>query len=359
MLKKIVYTYTDEAPMLATHSFLPIVDAFAKTANITVETRDISLAARILAAFNDRLPADQQVNDALAELGALAETREVNIIKLLNISASVPQLKAAIAELQAAGFELPAYPDELETDEDREIRARYDAVKGSAVNPVLREGNSDRRAPFAVKEYARRQHPHSMGAWSSDSKSEVATMGNNDFFSNEQSVTIPADDVLTILLHTASDGSETVLKSDLKVLEGEIVDATFMSVADLDRFLAAQIQRAKSENVLFSVHLKATMMKVSDPIIFGHVVRAYFAHTFAEYGDVLNAAGLNGENGLGWILSGLDEFEDQELAAKIRESIDRDLAEGPRLAMVNSDKGITNLHVPSSLTSSSTRQCRQ
>ncbi|MGO1873620.1 MAG: NADP-dependent isocitrate dehydrogenase [Canibacter sp.] len=344
-MSKIVYTYTDEAPMLATHSFLPIVDAFAKTANITVETRDISLAARILAAFNDRLPADQQVNDALAELGALAKTREANIIKLPNISASVPQLKAAIAELQAAGFELPAYPDELETDEDREIRARYDAVKGSAVNPVLREGNSDRRAPFAVKEYAR-QHPHSMGAWSSDSKSEVATMGNNDFFSNEQSVTIPADDVLTIR-HTASDGSETVLKSDLKVLEGEIVDATFMSVADLDRFLAAQIQRAKSENVLFSVHLKATMMKVSDPIIFGHVVRAYFAHTFAEYGDVLNAAGLNGENGLGWILSGLDEFEDQELAAKIRESIDRDLAEGPRLAMVNSDKGITNLHVPS------------
>ncbi|MGO1435223.1 MAG: NADP-dependent isocitrate dehydrogenase [Canibacter sp.] len=344
-MSKIVYTYTDEAPMLATHSFLPIVDAFAKTANITVETRDISLAARILAAFNDRLPADQQVNDALAELGALAKTREANIIKLPNISASVPQLKAAIAELQAAGFELPAYPDELETDEDREIRARYDAVKGSAVNPVLREGNSDRRAPFAVKEYAR-QHPHSMGAWSSDSKSEVATMGNNDFFSNEQSVTIPADDVLTIR-HTASDGSETVLKSDLKVLEGEIVDATFMSVADLDRFLAAQIQRAKDENVLFSVHLKATMMKVSDPIIFGHVVRAYFAHTFAEYGDVLNAAGLNGENGLGWILSGLDEFEDQELAAKIRESIDRDLAEGPRLAMVNSDKGITNLHVPS------------
>ncbi|MGO1570537.1 MAG: NADP-dependent isocitrate dehydrogenase [Canibacter sp.] len=344
-MSKIVYTYTDEAPMLATHSFLPIVDAFAKTANITVETRDISLAARILAAFNDRLPADQQVNDALAELGALAKTREANIIKLPNISASVPQLKAAIAELQAAGFELPAYPDELETDEDREIRARYDAVKGSAVNPVLREGNSDRRAPFAVKEYAR-QHPHSMGAWSSDSKSEVATMGNNDFFSNEQSVTIPADDVLTIR-HTASDSSETVLKSDLKVLEGEIVDATFMSVADLDRFLAAQIQRAKSENVLFSVHLKATMMKVSDPIIFGHVVRAYFAHTFAEYGDVLNAAGLNGENGLGWILSGLDEFEDQELAAKIRESIDRDLAEGPRLAMVNSDKGITNLHVPS------------
>lgn len=344
-MSKIVYTYTDEAPMLATHSFLPIVDAFAKTANITVETRDISLAARILAAFNDRLPADQQVNDALAELGALAKTREANIIKLPNISASVPQLKAAIAELQAAGFELPAYPDELETDEDREIRARYDAVKGSAVNPVLREGNSDRRAPFAVKEYAR-QHPHSMGAWSSDSKSEVATMGNNDFFSNEQSVTIPADDVLTIR-HTASDGSETVLKSDLKVLEGEIVDATFMSVADLDRFLAAQIQRAKDENVLFSVHLKATMMKVSDPIIFGHVVRAYFAHTFAEYGDVLNAAGLNGENGLGWILSGLDEFEDQELAAKIRKSIDRDLAEGPRLAMVNSDKGITNLHVPS------------
>ena len=333
-MSKIIYTYTDEAPMLATHSFLPIVTAFAKAAGVTVETRDISLAGRILAVFADRLPANQQVEDALAELGALAKTPEANIIKLPNISASVPQLKAAIAELQTAGYELPDFPDEPASDEDHEVRRRYNQVMGSAVNPVLREGNSDRRAPFAVKEFARK-HPHSMGAWSADSKTRVATMGKNDFFSNEQSVTIAQDDTLTIR-HTANDGSETVLKDGLKVLGGEIVDATFMSARALDAFLAEQIAAAKSEGVLFSVHLKATMMKVSDPIIFGHVVRAFLKETFELYGDVLEAEGLTGENGLGAILSGLPELEDHEIAAKIQAQITKDLENGPGLAMVNS-----------------------
>lgn len=344
-MSKIVYTYTDEAPMLATHSFLPLVTAFASAAGVQVETRDISLAGRILAAFADQFPSSQQVSDALAELGALAKTPEANIIKLPNISASVPQLKAAIAELQASGFALPDYPDEPATEAEKTARARYDAVKGSAVNPVLREGNSDRRAPFAVKEYARK-HQHSMGVWSKDSQSTVATMGKNDFFSNERSITLPADDTLTIR-HTASDGTETELKTNLKVLKGEIVDATFLSVAALDEFLAEQIKRAKKENVLFSVHLKATMMKVSDPIIFGHVVRAYFSRTFERFGDTLIASGLNGENGLGAILNGLNDLPDQELAENIRESLKLDLEEGPRLAMVNSDRGVTNLHVPS------------
>ncbi|WP_293697364.1 NADP-dependent isocitrate dehydrogenase [uncultured Agrococcus sp.] len=341
-MSKIIYTYTDEAPMLATHSFLPIIQSFASAAEVEVEARDISLAGRIVAAFADVLPEDQRESDALAELGELAKTPGANIIKLPNISASVPQLKAAIAELQARGFALPDYPNEVMTDEDADARARYDAVKGSAVNPVLREGNSDRRAPRAVKEFARK-HPHSMGAWSAESKTEVATMGVNDFRSNEKSVTLPADDELTIRF-TATDGSETVLKDGLKVLEGEIVDSTFISAKALDAFLAEQIQRAKDAGVLFSVHLKATMMKVSDPIIFGHVVRAYFSDTFAKYGSQLLAAGLDGENGLGAILSGLDELDG---ADEIRASIERELQEGPALAMVNSDKGITNLHVPS------------
>ncbi|WP_167143384.1 NADP-dependent isocitrate dehydrogenase [Canibacter zhoujuaniae] len=341
-MARIIYTYTDEAPMLATHSFLPIVQAFAKTADVEVATRDISLAGRILAAFNDLLPAAQQVPDALAELGDLAKTAEANIIKLPNISASVPQLKAAIAELQEKGFELPDYPDEIESDADKDVRARYDAVKGSAVNPVLREGNSDRRAPKAVKEYAK-AHPHTMGEWSAESKTNVATMGADDFASNEKSVTFDAADEL-VIRHRAADGTETVLRESLKVLSGEILDATFMSVARLDDFLAAQIKRAKEEGVLFSVHLKATMMKVSDPIIFGHVVRAYFAETFKKFGAELIAAGLNGENGLGAVLTGIQGWENE---AEIRAAIDSDLANGPALAMVNSDKGITNLHVPS------------
>jgi isocitrate dehydrogenase len=340
-MAKIIYTLTDEAPMLATYSFLPVIEAFARTAGVDVETRDISLGGRIIAAFDDLLPEDQRIGDALAELGQLATTPEANIIKLPNISASVPQLKAAIAELQAQGYALPDYPDEATTDEQRDARARYDSVKGSAVNPVLREGNSDRRAPAAVKNYARR-HPHSMGAWSPDSATNVATMGQDDFRSNEQSVVMPSADTLTIQLVGAH--GTTVLKDGLKVLEGEVVDATVMRAAALDAFLTAQIARAKAEGVLFSVHLKATMMKVSDPIIFGHVVRAFLPEVFATYGTQLAAAGLSPNNGLGSILDGLDALDN---GAEIRTAIEAGLAAGPELAMVNSDKGITNLHVPS------------
>ncbi len=276
----IIYTLTDEAPMLATYSFLPVVQAFASQAEVDVETRDISLAGRILALFPEHLTEEQRVSDDLAELGALATTPEANIIKLPNISASMPQLKAAIRELQSQGYALPDYPDDPQTEEERDIRARYDSVKGSAVNPVLREGNSDRRAAAAVKNYARK-HPHSMGDWSSDSKTHVATMGHDDFRDNEQSVVLPADDTLTIR-HIAEDGTTTVFKDGLTVLEGEVVDGTVMDVAALDTFLTEQIAKAKAEGVLFSVHLKATMMKVSDPIIFGHVVTAFFPQVFAE-----------------------------------------------------------------------------
>ena len=341
-MAKIIYTFTDEAPMLATYSFLPVIEAYAKAAGVEVETRDISLAGRILAAFADQLPEDQQSPDALAELGELATTPDANIIKLPNISASVPQLKAAIKELRAQGFDLPDYSDDPQTDAAKDANARYDKVKGSAVNPVLREGNSDRRAPAAVKNYARK-HPHSMGAWSSDSKTNVATMGQNDFRSNEQSVIIPADDTLTIR-HRATDGTVTDLKSGLKVLAGEVVDGTFISAKALDAFLVEQVARAKAEDVLFSVHLKATMMKVSDPIIFGHVVRAYFADVYAAHGEALLAAGLDGSNGLAAILDGLGALENGQ---EIRAAFEQALADGPRLAMVNSDKGITNLHVPS------------
>ncbi|CCH73052.1 Isocitrate dehydrogenase (NADP) [Nostocoides australiense Ben110] len=345
---KIIYTLTDEAPLLATYSFLPVIEAFASTAGVDVETRDISLAGRTVAAFSDLLPADQQEADALAELGELAMTPEANIIKLPNISASVPQLVAAVKELQAQGIQLPDYPDEPASEQEKDARARYDKVKGSAVNPVLREGNSDRRAPASVKNYAR-NHPHSMGAWSADSKTTVATMGVNDFRSNEKSVVLPADDVLTIK-HVATDGTETILKDGLKVLEGEVVDGTFMSASALDAFLAEQIAKAKADDVLFSVHLKATMMKVSDPIIFGHVVRAFFADVYTAYGEQLLAAGLDGTNGLAAVLAGLDELDElDELdnGAEIKAAFDKALADGPRLAMVNSDKGITNLHVPS------------
>ncbi|MFI5529561.1 NADP-dependent isocitrate dehydrogenase [Kitasatospora sp. NPDC051853] len=339
----IIYTHTDEAPALATYSFLPIVQAYASTAGVRVETRDISLAGRIIAAFPERLEEGQRIGDALAELGELAKTPQANIIKLPNVSASIPQLKAAIAELQAQGYALPAYPDEPQTDEERDVRARYDKIKGSAVNPVLREGNSDRRAPASVKNYAK-AHPHRMGAWTPESKTNVATMGVNDFRSTEKSAVIAEAGQLKIEL-VAADGTTTVLRESVPVQAGEVVDASVMRVAALREFLAAQVAEAKAQGVLFSVHLKATMMKVSDPIIFGHVVRAFFPQTFAKYGEALVAAGLNPNNGLGGILDGLDNVP--HLGAEIKASFEAELAEGPALAMVDSDKGITNLHVPS------------
>jgi isocitrate dehydrogenase len=338
----IIYTHTDEAPLLATYSFLPIVQAYAGQAGVGVETRDISLAGRIIAQFPDRLTDDQRQDDALAELGELATRPEANIIKLPNVSASMPQLKAAIAELQSQGYDLPDYPDSPTTDEERDVRTRYDKVKGSAVNPVLREGNSDRRAAESVKQYAR-NHPHSMGAWSPDSKTNVATMGEHDFKSNEKSVVLGSDDTLRIE-HEAADGTVTVLKESLPVLAGEIVDATVLEVAHLHAFVANAIARARAEGVLFSVHLKATMMKVSDPIIFGHVVTAFFPEVFATYGEQLAAAGLSPSNGLGGIMAGLDRLEN---GAEIKAAFEAGLAAGPPLAMVDSDRGITNLHVPS------------
>ena len=343
-MSKIIYTLTDEAPMLATASLLPIVRAYAGTAGVELETRDISLAGRILAAFKDVLPEDQRTADALAELGEFVKSPEANVIKLPNISASVPQLRAAIKELQADGYALPEYPDEPKTDEEKDAKARYDSVKGSAVNPVLREGNSDRRAPKAVKAYAKR-FPHSMGEWTPDSKTAVATMGADDFRANEQSVTLPAADVLTIEF-TDEDGKTTVLKEGLKVLKGEVVDGTFMSAKALDAFLAEQVKRAKEEGILFSAHLKATMMKVSDPVIFGHVVKAYFSELFEKYGEQLAAAGLSANNGLAAIEGGLDKL-DAETAEGVRAAIAAAYENGPDVAMVNSAKGITNLHVPS------------
>ncbi|MEN9714799.1 MAG: hypothetical protein RJA35_266 [Actinomycetota bacterium] len=338
----IFYTYTDEAPALATASLLPIVQAYASAANVNIETRDISLAGRILAVFSDVLSADERVGDALTELGELAKTPEANIIKLPNISASIPQLKAAIAELQALGFAVPDYADEPTTDAERDARKRYDKVKGSAVNPVLREGNSDRRAPLSVKAYARK-HPHVNKPFAAGSKTRVATMGHDDFFSNEKSVVIAKDEVLTIR-HIATDGTETELKKGLKVLADEIIDATFMNVAELDKFLAATLEQAKADDVLYSVHLKATMMKVSDPILFGHVVKAFFAGVFAKYGADLAAAGLSANDGLGSILAGLANVAN---GAEIAAAFDAALEQGPRVSYVNSDKGITNLHVPS------------
>ncbi|CAH0174879.1 NADP-dependent isocitrate dehydrogenase [Microbacterium sp. Bi128] len=338
----IIYTYTDEAPALATASFLPIVQAVTTQAGVDVETRDISLAGRILAAFPQRLTPEQHVGDALAELGGLATLPEANIIKLPNISASIPQLKAAIAELQSQGYDIPDYPEDASSVDDKDVRARYDRIKGSAVNPVLREGNSDRRAPLAVKNYAKK-HPHRNKPFAEGSKTRVATMDHDDFKSNEKSWVAAHDDVLTIR-HTAADGTVTVLKDSLKVLPREIIDATFLSAAALDAFLAETVAQAKADDVLFSVHLKATMMKVSDPIIFGHVVKAYFADVFARYGEKLAAAGLNPNNGLGGILSGLSSVEGgDEIAAAFEKAVD----EAARLSYVNSDKGITNLHVPS------------
>jgi isocitrate dehydrogenase len=338
----IIYTYTDEAPALATASFLPIVQAVTGQAGVDVETRDISLAGRILAAFPQNLTPEQQVGDALAELGGLATLPEANIIKLPNISASIPQLKAAIAELQDGGFHVPDYPDEAESVEDKDIRARYDRIKGSAVNPVLREGNSDRRAPLSVKNYARK-HPHRNKPFPAGSKTRVATMGHDDFRSNEKSFVSTGDDVLTIQ-HVAADGTVAELKAGLKVLPGEIIDATFLSAAELDAFLAQTLKDAAADDVLYSVHLKATMMKVSDPIIFGHVVKAYFADVFEKYGDKIEEAGLTPNDGLGAILAGLPSVPGgDEIAA----AITADLERGPRLSYTNSDKGLTNLHVPS------------
>ncbi|MFD7160213.1 NADP-dependent isocitrate dehydrogenase [Kribbella sp. NPDC059898] len=338
----IIYTHTDEAPALATYSFLPVVQAYAGQAGVGVETRDISLAGRILAVFPEYLKDDQRVADALTELGELTHRPEANIIKLPNVSASVPQLKAAIAELQSQGYALPEYPDEPKTDEEREIQARYDKIKGSAVNPVLREGNSDRRAPASVKNYAK-THPHRMGAWTADSKTNVATMSAGDFRSSEKSTVIEADGSLRIEL-AAADGTTTVLRESVPVLAGEVVDAAVLHVAALREFLTAQVARAKADDVLLSVHLKATMMKVSDPIIFGHAVRAFFPKTFEQYGETLAKAGLSPNNGLGSILNGLADLPD---GAAIKASFDAELAAGPALAMVDSDKGITNLHVPS------------
>ena len=340
-MAKITWTRTDEAPLLATYSLKPIVEAFASTAGIDVETRDISLAARIAAQFPERLTEEQKVEDALAELGKMAKTPEANIIKLPNISASLVQLKKAIAELQAAGYDLPDYPDNPSTEEEKDIAARYDSVKGSAVNPVLREGNSDRRAPEAVKNFVKK-HPHRMGEWSKDSKTNVATMADNDFRHNEKSVILDNEDTLSIVLKTA-DGEQTLLP-ELPVLKGEVIDGTFMSAKALDEFLIAQVKRAKEEGVLFSTHLKATMMKVSDPILFGHVVRAFFSDVYDKYGEELLAAGLNGENGLGAIYEGLKNLDKGE---EIKAAFDAALSDGPDLAMVNSHKGITNLHVPS------------
>jgi isocitrate dehydrogenase len=344
---KIVYTHTDEAPALATQSLLPIVRAFAGVAGVDLELRDISLSGRILAQFPDRLEPQQRVDDALAELGELAMTPEANIIKLPNISASTPQLKAAIAELQAAGYAIPDYPDDPSTDEQRDVRERYDRVKGSAVNPVLREGNSDRRAPASVKAYAR-NHPHSMGAWSPDSKSRVVTMDDGDFRATEQSVTVAADGVIRIE-HVNADGKVTVLKPEFPVLAGEVVDAALMEREALDEFLADQVVAARRDGILFSVHLKATMMKVSDPIIFGYAVRAYFPDLFATYGDALAGAGLSADDGLGAMLGGLDRLPEAEragVAAAVEAALEPNPTH-PSLAMVDSDRGITNLHVPS------------
>jgi len=340
----IIYTKTDEAPALATHSFLPIVKSFVEPSNVKITTKDISLAARILAIFPDFLTEDQRVNDALSELGDLVKKPEANIIKLPNISASVPQLKAAIKELQDAGYAIPDYPEEPETEAEKEIQKRYGKAKGSAVNPVLREGNSDRRAPKAVKNFAKK-NPHSMGAWSKDSKTQVATMSEGDFFHNEKSITVEkATDVK--IIHTDKNGTQTVLKASTPLLDGEIIDATVMSKKALISFLDAQINNAKAEDVLFSLHMKATMMKVSDPIIFGHAVKTYFKDVFNKYATEFEEIGVDVNNGFGNLLANLNELPADKKAA-VEADIKKAFENGPSIAMVDSDKGITNLHVPS------------
>jgi len=343
-MSKILYTKTDEAPALATYSFLPIVKAFTAKAGIEVETRDISLAGRILATFNDFLTEDQRVDDALSELGELAKTPEANIIKLPNISASIPQLKSAIAELQAAGFAVPSYPAEPKNDEEMAIKGRYDKIKGSAVNPVLREGNSDRRAPKAVKNYAKK-HPHSMGEWTADSKSHVSSMTAGDFYGSEVSTTIAAACAADIVF-TAVDGATKTLKSGIALQAGEVIDASSISMSALKSFLAEQINDAKEQGVLFSLHMKATMMKVSDPILFGAAVEVYFAEVFEKYAETFNDLGVDVRNGLGDVyakIATLPADQRNEIEAALATAIEN----GPDLAMVNSDKGITNLHVPS------------
>ncbi|MCM8570678.1 NADP-dependent isocitrate dehydrogenase [Gramella jeungdoensis] len=344
--EKIIYTKTDEAPMLATFSFLPIIEAFTKAAGVSLETRDISLAGRILSQFPDYLNDDQKFSDDLAELGELAKKPEANIIKLPNISASIPQLKNAIAELQAKGYTLPNYPDEPANDKEKEIKARYDKVKGSAVNPVLREGNSDRRAPKAVKNFAKK-NPHPMGEWSSDSKTHVATMSSGDFRSNEKSVTLENEDSFKIEF-TSDSGEKKTLKDNLKVLKGEVVDASVMSKKALLSFLREQVKDAKEKDVLFSLHMKATMMKVSDPIIFGHAVRVFFEDVFEKYGEELEKAGADANSGLGDVLKAIESLP-ADKKDEIKSAISKDLKDGPDIAMVNSDEGITNLHVPSDI----------
>jgi len=341
---RLLYTHTDEAPALATRSLLPILRAFARAAGVEIELRDISLAGRILAQFPDRLTEDQRVPDALAELGELVKTPEANVIKLPNISASVPQLRAAISELQEKGYAIPDYPESPSTEPEYEIRTRYDRVKGSAVNPVLRQGNSDRRASPAVKEYARK-HPHSMGAWSPDSRSHVSTMTDGDFRSTERSVTVKGATEARIE-HVAPGGEAMVLKSGVALLPGEVIDAAVMRRHALEQFLATALADAREQDVLFSVHLKATMMRVSDPVIFGYVVRAYFADVFAEYGAELRAAGVEPNDGLGALLKAIEKLPGEQSEA-IRAAIEAALRRGPALAMVDSDRGITNLHVPS------------
>ena len=343
---KIIYTITDEAPALATRSLLPIIDAYTSAAGVAVETRDISLAGRILANFPEALTEEQQVSDALAELGALAMEPDANIIKLPNISASVPQMNAAIRELQAEGFALPDYPEVATTELEQSAKARYDKIKGSAVNPILREGNSDRRAAVAVKKYAQ-THPHSMGAWSADSRSRVSSMSGNDFFGNEKSVTIAEATVAKIELVDA-DGNVTVLKENLALQAGEVLDGTFMSVSALNEFLAEQITASKADGVLFSLHMKATMMKVSDPIIFGHAVTVFFKEVFEKHAETLKALGIDVKNGFGDLCTKIKTLP-AEKQAEIEADISAVYANSPDMAMVDSDKGITNLHVPSDI----------
>tara|TARA_R110002074_G_scaffold161480_4_gene319372 strand:- start:43873 stop:46089 length:2217 start_codon:yes stop_codon:yes gene_type:complete len=344
-MSKIFYTKTDEAPALATESFLPIVKAFTKSSGIKIETRDISLAGRIAATFPEFLTKEQQVSNDLEELGDLAKQPEANIIKLPNISASVPQLKEAIKELQSKGYNLPSYPDEPKNDKEKEIKIKYDKIKGSAVNPVLREGNSDRRAPRAVKNYAKK-NPHSMGAWSSDSKTHVATMGEGDFQANEKSITL--NNATSVQIKLVADSSETILKDNLSLQAGEIIDATVLNKEALLEFLKKEIKDAKEKGVLFSVHLKATMMKVSDPIIFGHVVETFFKPVFVKYADTFDTLGVSPNDGLASLYQKIEKLPQAEKIA-INKDLDAAMASGPDLAMVNSDKGITNLHVPSDI----------
>ena len=341
---KIIYTLTDEAPALATYSLLPIINTFTKAASVAVETRDISLAARIIANFPENLNDAQRVPDALSELGQLVLKAEANVIKLPNISASMPQLKATIKELQDKGFNVPNYPEEAANDAEKQIKAKYDKIKGSAVNPVIREGNSDRRAPNAVKMYAK-SHPHKMGVWTSDIHSHVSTMSSGDFKSNEKSVTVAAATKVNIV-HEAADGTKTILKADLSLLEGEIIDGTFMSKKALVKFLEEQIADSKAKGVLFSLHMKATMMKVSDPIIFGHAVKVFFKNVFEKYGDLLASVDVNVNNGFGDLLAKIEKLPADQKAL-IEAAIAEAYSNGPDVAMVDSDKGITNLHVPS------------